>query len=953
MPDIQYIGENLIPRNIGHFAVVLSFVAAIVSALSYFFATQNRENTEGVSWQRIGRWGYGIHGISVLTVIGAIFYVMINRRYEYFYAHTHTDNNLEPQYLFCAFWEGQEGSFLLWMFWHVVLGAWLMKFAKDWESPVMSVLASVQVFLASMILGLHFGWGEHIIKWGSNPILLLRETTDAPIFAQADYLSKISLTARGLVTSLQNYWMIIHPPTLFLGFASTTIPFCYAIAGLWTKRYTEWLKPAFPYALFSGAILGTGISMGGMWAYEALSFNGYWAWDPVENASLVPWLILIAGIHTHLIAKATGQSLKTTFVFYILTFLFTLYSTFLTRSGILGDSSAHAFTEMGLEWQLVLFQAYFLGLAGYHFIKNYRKIPEQQKEESASSREFWMFIGSLVLILSVVFISFTTSIPVYNKILGFFADLFKFKAPHLTTPIEPIAHYNKTQLWIGVFMGLLSAGAQFLRFKEFNFEGYKKTFFTHAGISLALSLVLTTLASQWIDVMAWQYKLLLFAGIFTVVSNAEYAGTFLKGRPQAAGSAVSHVGFGLLIVGILASGLNKKWISSNRFAMEGLINFTEEQYNKNVLLMKGLPLFMNGYEVLYESDTTMNHRRFFTLNFKKKAADMKTTVDSFTLRPFLHYDKKTGKVSANNPDTKRLWNYDIFTLVASIPPGEQDPEIARQEEDSLKYIAHELTMGEYLLPKIQDTKTPQYSVKFEGYDMKPKHPKYTPEEKDVAVGVKLAFTRTDRKSEDTIIHVMPIVLLRDEAVYQLPSTVNELGLRVHADAGVFEKLFMPEKDLKFKTYTLKEGGNIQYGDKTITFDGVNPNAQPKGFKTQEGDLVMGLKLNVTQNGRTFPAEPIYIIRGTAPIPLREEVEELGLHLVVSKINPQDRTFTLEIAERDPKSIKVPISIAEQAPRTDYLVLEASVNPGINYVWSGICMMMIGLAMAMFYRIKKG
>ncbi|MDV7399460.1 cytochrome c biogenesis protein CcsA, partial [Arthrospira platensis SPKY1] len=96
----------------------------------------------------------------------------------------------------------------------------------------------------------------------------------------------------GLNPLLQNYWMTIHPPTLFLGFASTAIPFAYAIAGLWTKEHQAWLKPALPWALFSGAILGTGILMGGAWAYEALSFGGYWAWDPVENMSLVPWLIL-------------------------------------------------------------------------------------------------------------------------------------------------------------------------------------------------------------------------------------------------------------------------------------------------------------------------------------------------------------------------------------------------------------------------------------------------------------------------------------------------------------------------------------------------------------------------------------------------------------------------------------------------------------------------------------
>jgi cytochrome c-type biogenesis protein CcmF len=136
---------------------------------------------------------------------------MVAKKYEYFYAHSHVNDDLAQRYVFAAFWEGQEGSFLLWMFWHVILGAWLIWRGKEWETSVIAVLATIQVFLGSMILGLHFGIGEHIIKWGSNPILLLREANDAPIFAQADYLEKIRDTAKGLTPLLQNYWMTIHP----------------------------------------------------------------------------------------------------------------------------------------------------------------------------------------------------------------------------------------------------------------------------------------------------------------------------------------------------------------------------------------------------------------------------------------------------------------------------------------------------------------------------------------------------------------------------------------------------------------------------------------------------------------------------------------------------------------------------------------------------------------------
>ncbi|MEL6277135.1 MAG: cytochrome c biogenesis protein CcsA, partial [Bacteroidota bacterium] len=316
MDSINYIGEHLLPRHLGHFAILLSFTAALLSTISYSIATHCRHQPiVSRSWGKLGRVSFVTHGLAVFTAIGTIFFVMLSKYYEFQYVQAHVSDELEPRYVFSAFWEGQEGSFLLWMFWHVVLGGVLLLTAKKWERPVMAVVSSVQLVIGSMLLGVYIGSGDTALKLGSNPLLLLREVFDAPIFAQADYVELLAERAQGLNPSLQNYWMTIHPPTLFLGFASTIVPFAFAIAGLWTKEHKEWLRPALRWSLFSAAILGTGILMGGAWAYEALNFGGYWAWDPVENTSLVPWIILVAGIHTNLIARATGQAIKATYVY--------------------------------------------------------------------------------------------------------------------------------------------------------------------------------------------------------------------------------------------------------------------------------------------------------------------------------------------------------------------------------------------------------------------------------------------------------------------------------------------------------------------------------------------------------------------------------------------------------------------------------------------------------------
>ncbi|MFN0199906.1 MAG: cytochrome c biogenesis protein CcsA, partial [Bacteroidia bacterium] len=686
---MNYIGEHLLPGQIGRAFIILNFLAAALAAISYFFAEKNSANIEeSGKWRSIARYAFSIHGLSIIGYAACMFYVMTYKYYEYQYAQQHVSDDLPFRYIFSAFWEGQEGSFTLWMFWHAVLGWAVMLRSKEWEAPVLATLAAIQVVLASMILGAYFNFGFAEFRLGSNPLLMLRDVMDAPIFNKEDYVKLIK--GNGLNPLLQNYWMTIHPPTLFLGFASTSIPFSFAVAALWRNEHRTWLKAVMPWALFSGAILGTGILMGGAWAYEALSFGGYWAWDPVENMSLVPWLILIAGIHTNLIARNTDNAIRSTYIYYLLSFILIVYSTFLTRSGILGDTSVHAFTEMGLEWQLVFFMAAFIALGFGMFFKRVKHIPTVEKEEATGSREFWMFIGTLVLLFSSILITFTTSIPVYNKVSAAFG-----KPLNLSPPVDVVAHYNKYQLWIGVFIAFLSGATQFLRYKETNFSAYAKKVGLHLGISISISIVLTALAAQWIESRAWQYMLLLFAGIFATVCNLDFIISFMRNNLKAAGSAVAHLGFGLMIIGILASGLNKLFISNNPFAQEGLIEGEDKEfYQKNILLLKNSPMFMSGYEVTYVKDTMWDFTRRFQVNYKRRGMKTAQIVEEFDLFPNVLYDKTFTKIAASNPSTMHYWNKDIFTHVSSLPKADMDPEFRKQQEDSLKYQKYTAKVGD-------------------------------------------------------------------------------------------------------------------------------------------------------------------------------------------------------------------------------------------------------------------
>lgn len=938
MEEIQYIGELLWPREAGHFFILLGFVSSLFAVLTYYLATQRRGLPEADTWKLLGRIGFGLHALSVLAVIGTIFYILLEKRYEYAYAQKVVSDDLPFKYVFSAFWQEQEGSFLLWSFWHVVLGGILVFRAKTWEAPVLAVLCLIEAFIASMILGIHI---TDELKIGSNPLLLLRDTMDIPLFRNADYVSL--LKGNGLNPLLQNYWMTIHPPTLFLGFASTAIPFCYAVAALWTRQYQSWLKPAFPWALFSGAILGTGILMGGAWAYEALSFGGYWAWDPVENTSLVPWLVLVAGIHTHLIARNTGYSYKATFAFYLLTFLLILYSTFLTRSGVLGDTSVHAFTEMGLENQLLLFILSFSAIGLGLLILRRKEIKAPEKEESMNTREFWMFIGSLTLLFSSVLITASTSLPVLNKIIQLFKP--EFVGYTLT---DPVRHHNDFQLWTGIFIGLLSGLAQFLRYRELNWEAQKSRFIKAMAYSIGTAALLTVAVGFWIDLVNWRFALMTFSGLFTAVANTGFLLSLSRGRTSQAASVLSHLGFGLMLVGVIASGLNKQNISNNPMAQAGLLD--DEMIQRNVLLFKDTPLFMNGYRVNYVHDTLEGNLRTFQVDYEK-LDEQGRVEEQFSVFPAAVYNNEVSEVVAYNPSTKRYLDKDIFTHIATLPRKQADFKYAKEQEDSLQYDRYELGGEPFVLRDTVtvrgDTTVINTRVFLESINYQPSHPDYEPNAEDVAFGVRVGF-----ETGDTTHYVEPLIYLRRQLWGSFPVQLNDLSLKVRLPEEALFRLLEADRGHEYKKYSFKTGASAEVDGLQLTFTGVDK--QPPVNK-QEGDVAIAAVFEVSdpESGKTWRAAPVFIIREGAVLTPKHYLPEAGLHLYLAKIDPATESFEL-MAVRDSQGgvPSLPLDIARKSYRTDYIVLEAIIFPGINLFWIGSILIMIGLSVAMVNRLLQ-
>ena len=659
---MEFEGEHLLPGQIGHFFVILAFIASLISTIAYFKASRLNNLVEKQSWIRFARMAFITQLVSVAVIFSVIFYICSHHYFEYMYAYKHAAKELERKFLLACIWEGQEGSFLLWTIWHSILGFFIILKSKKplldgWEAPVMTVISFAQFFLGLMILGIYI----FDIRIGSSPFTLTRNEIEGPIFSQPNYLSFIK-DGVGLNVLLRNYWMVIHPPVLFLGFASTIIPFAFAYAGIQTKRYGDWVKAVLPYALFSACVLGVGIMMGGKWAYESLSFGGYWAWDPVENASLVPWLILIAGLHTMVIYNATGHSLRASYLFAILSFVFILYSTFLTRTGILADTSVHAFTlddeskRVTYTMLLLLLSAFTIPAFVLFFI-NYKKIPAIHTEERTNSREFWMFIGSIVFFLSALFISAKTSVPVYNAIFG----------TKIAPPEDVEFSYNKVMVLVAFIIGLLTAVTQYFKYKNTP----SKYVLQKIAVPTIIAAIITALLAIFYPITYYKQGagflgaiyVALFAGIYAIIANAAYIWIGLNGKLKTAGASVAHLGFAIMIVGMLIASGNRKTISDNTVTGINIPFGKDSKENplENLTMLRDVPTSMLDYDVTYGGSVAGNEKGRLFYKFK---FDKKDKSESFELTPDIYVGKE--ELKSSNPGTKRYLTKDIYTYISSI-----------------------------------------------------------------------------------------------------------------------------------------------------------------------------------------------------------------------------------------------------------------------------------------------
>ena len=659
----------------GKFLIYLSSVTLLLSCIFYFISGYKKNKS-----LNFGRW---LFFISSLLIIASTLYLLSNilsHNYQFTYIWENSSNYLEPYLLVSSFYAGQEGSFLLWLLLFAILGFFVMSYSKkhEYESLNMGFFTLIMFFIALML----------VFK---SPFNYLWESfKDGNIIA-----GNTPANGRGLNPVLENYWMSIHPPILFAGYAILSIPFIFSLTGLIKKDFTNWLKFALPWAFLGGSILGLGIMLGGFWAYETLGWGGFWGWDPVENSSLLPWLTIMTFIHTAAIQRTTKSMVRTNITLAIISFILVLYATFLTRSGILGDASVHSFADPGKAVYLLLIGILVINLliGAIAFILRSKSIHSEKLNMNISSREFVLSISSLILIIAIVLIFLGTNWSVITDFLG-------MKKSKIDT-----SFFNIWILPVAFIIFLLNGISLYLNWKATNL----KSMFRSSIISIIVTIIITfTIVISGLN----NIKFIIFTlvVIYSLIVNFEYILRNLRKNPLRLGGFLSHAGFSIFMIGVI--------VSNNM------------QYSEDLKLSKGKPVTVNNYKITLkdkiETEKPKTDRQKFIYRIELENISTKITMD-----PVIFWSNFNNMQSPIiEPGIKNTFLRDIYLVLKSSDVQNPLNTLSFQKGQKTQLIFDSTI-----------------SIEFVGYDMAHKHLNNLSQ---VTFGVIVKYTKGDEMVKDTL-----------------------------------------------------------------------------------------------------------------------------------------------------------------------------------------------------------
>jgi cytochrome c-type biogenesis protein CcmF len=605
-------------------ALVFFAIAAFICSAAAWVAKRNR----------IGAAMFAVGAVAVVTTFGTHVALLLSRQYEYEYVFHNSQNEMPGIYRLSAAWAAQEGSFLLWVVTSSVIAALVARKTRE-DRRWFSIVASLAII------------GMLAIIAYESPFKLISLTgQDAALLAPGQ-THVLPPDGRGLNPTLMNYWMAIHPWVIFFGFGSLLSLFSWAAAAA-IRRSGEWVSYVRPLAITSATILGVGLTMGGLWAYETLGWGGFWAWDPVENVSLVPFLATTVLVHGLYVQANRGRWTALNIVLGMLPFLWFAYGTYLTRSGALVQVSVHSFAEMNAGahgWLLglvVTSAIVFVCLS----IRAFWRSPIANARP-VGQRQIGMSLGMFFLYAIALMAAYGMSMPFFGALLG--------RAKEVVGESD----YNRVVAWPFIPALLAMACVPFIGWTKTAPERWNRlanAFFVSVllfGITTFI-LVKTGLTLDNFQRMPAGplsiFFALTFVCLFGIVANGLRLFERVRARTGKTGAFVTHTGVCLLLLGLIVSrAFEKTNVSGVTLTQPARIELSPGQ--SYIAMLEKLPT----EKELLEPD---NRLSFSLVNDSTGA---KTLV-----APNYYYSTREGDAALiSRPDIVRRPLYDLYFVAGS------------------------------------------------------------------------------------------------------------------------------------------------------------------------------------------------------------------------------------------------------------------------------------------------
>jgi cytochrome c-type biogenesis protein CcmF len=445
-------------ENLGSLAILLAFLLAAYATLASWIGEWKQRPFLVASGER------AVYAVWVMLTIasGVLVYALMTNDFRLAYVAGHSNRDLPTLYKFAAWWGGQEGSLL---FWAWILGSYSAVVVFQNRKRHRRILP----YVITMLMGT-MSFFTLLISFIASPFEVL--TVGKLITAVPD--------GNGLNPILQHPAMAIHPPMLYLGYVGFTVPFAFAMASLIKREPGEaWIHTTRRWTLVTWLFQSAGILLGAGWAYEVLGWGGYWGWDPVENASLLPWITGTAFLHSVMMQEKKGMMKVWNMVLIASTFLLCIFGTFLTRSGII--SSVHSFAQSPIGNWFIGFLALAIGFTIYLILDRMDFLRSESRLDSVLSRESSFLFNNLLLLASCFAVLWGTLFPVISEAVT--GEKISVDAPF----------FNRVMVPIGLFLLLLTGMGPLFAWRRTSMDSLKRNFLWPGVAALVFMVVLVAM----------------------------------------------------------------------------------------------------------------------------------------------------------------------------------------------------------------------------------------------------------------------------------------------------------------------------------------------------------------------------------------------------------------------------------------------------------------------------